>query len=357
MTLGLVLTQSRAGMVSVLLIAGFMLLKRRVFSARLQTWQIIIWAAAFYAATALLPLVSEALLLSSTRAGGGAYSDRLGIWTQVGHAILQAPWFGYGWNQTAAAQIAVAGVYPGELTYTYAHNVVLDLLLWNGLPLGILITLACGYWFVTRMLRARSVEAVYAMAALLPFAMHSMVEFPFAYAYFLITAGLLIGIVEASTAHKPPITVSARWLWPVLAVWAGVGSVIAFEYFQIEEDFRIVRFENLRIGTTPSSYQVPEIRVLTHMGAMLAASRTTPEPGMKPEQIELLRQAARRFAYGAITYRYATALGLNGDAEGASREMALIKGLYGSRYYASTREAMHELAATKYPQLRAVQLP
>ena len=173
--------------------------------------------------------------------------------------FLQAPWFGYGWNQTAAAQIAVAGAHPGDMTFTYAHNIVLDLLLWNGLPLGILITLACGYWFVTRMLRARNVEAVYAMAALLPFAMHSMVEFPFAYAYFLITAGLLIGIVEASTARRPPITVSTRWLWPVLAVWAGVGSVIAFEYFQVEEDFRIVRFENLRIGTTPSSYEVPEI--------------------------------------------------------------------------------------------------
>lgn len=143
----------------------------------------------------------------------------------------------------------------------------------------------------------------------------------------------------------------------VLCVWAGVGGYMAYEYFQIEEDFRIVRFENFRVGATPASYEVPHVWMLSHMAAMLKAARQAPQSDMAQAELENLRQVSDRFAYGAIRFKYAQSLGLNGDPAGASKQMRIIHGMYGDFFYKACKGELTRLTAAKYPQLAAVQIP
>jgi hypothetical protein len=358
MTGVLVLTQSRAGMVSVLVISAFLLWKQRSVRLRLSRTAVIWWVMGFIAATLLLPNLSEFLMLGDVRSltATESVSERWLIWKQVSYAIAQAPWFGYGWNQTPTANAVGALAFPGSTTYTNAHNIVLDLMVWCGIPLGLLLTGLMAYWGFSRMRAVKQPQAILAMAALLPIAVHSLLEFPFAYAYFLISAGFFVGIVEASHVPARRVAINARWLWAVLGIWAGLGGYMAYEYLQIEEDFRIVRFENLRVGATPASYEAPHVWMLSHMAAMLKAARQVPKPDMPRADLENLRKVSDRFAYGAIRFKYAQALGLNGDPAGATRQMQIIHGMYGDFFYKACKDELARLTVDKYPQLAQIRV-
>lgn len=358
MSVGLVLTQSRAGMLSAVVVALFLFWKNYATPARLAPRYIAGWLLAYVAAVQILPFVHELLLMADPRSMNvGVDSARVTIWKQMLSGIAQAPWFGYGWNQTPTAHAAGSLAVPGSMTYTNAHNVVLDLLAWNGVPLGLLLTGACAYWFVSRIRGANQPGAIYAMACLLPIAVHSMVEYPFAYSYFLLTAGLMAGVVEASHRAVQTFKINLRWAGLALTIWSAAGLYMAYEYLLVEEDFRIVRFENLRIGQTPAEYKVPDIWMLSHMGAMLTAARQQALPGMVTSDLENLRKVSLRFPYGSLSLRYAVALGLNGDPIGATRQMAVVRGMYGDYYYQAAVSVLRGLQREKYPELALVITP
>ena len=358
MSVGLVLTQSRAGMLSAVVVALFLLWKNNVTRARIAPRYIVVWFLGYGAAVQFLPFLHELLLMADARSMNvGVDSARVIIWKQVLSGIVQAPWFGYGWNQTPTAHAVGSLAVPSSMTYTNAHNVVLDLVAWNGLPIGLLLTGACAYWLVSRMQRANQSGSIYAIACLLPIAVHSMVEYPFAYSYFLLTAGLLVGVVEASHRAAQILKVNLRWAGLALTIWAAAGLCMAYEYLQIEEDFRVVRFENLRLGKTPTEYQVPDIWMLSHMGAMLTAARQQASPGMTADDLENLRKVSLRFPYGSLSLRYALALGLNGNPAGSTKQMAVVRAMYGDYYYQAAKSVLRGLQREKYPELALVITP
>ena len=359
MTGVLILTQSRAGMLSVLVVAAYLIWRKGAVKSRLSAKAVACWIICFWIGTLALPYLSEFLQQGYVRSIQSAepISQRWRMWQQIGYAVMQSPWVGYGWNQTAAASAVGAIAYPGSIPYTYAHNFVMDMLAWCGLPLGLLLTGAIAYWFVTRLLASKRLDAVYAMACLLPLAVHSLLEYPFAYAYFLIAAGLMVGVVEAAQVPARTLTLNARWVWGLLALWVPIGGYLTYEYFQIEEDFQVVRFENLRIGKTATAYQVPDVWMLSHLGTMLKSRRLTIEPNMAKADLEMLRVVSHRFADNIPHFRYALALALNGDPVAANHQLAIIRGLYGDKYYAACQRELNRLQKEKYPQLSAVITP
>ena len=343
------MTQSRAAIVSALVLAFFLIVNKRHYLPTLSTWSVGGWFFGLLGARVTLPQVANLLFLPS---GGVAMSlgdsnGRFAIWEQVLSAIFQAPWLGYGWNQTFRAQAVGALLHPNEITYTYAHNVVLDLLAWNGIPLGLLIVGAFVAWLVVRAMSLKTPASIFAMGALLPIVVQSLFEFPFAYANFLLTAGLLIGVIEANHVTTRRFVVRTGAVFVFCAIYLVVGVMVALEYVRVEEDYRIVRFENLRIGATPSDYEVPHFRFLTHMGAMLDAARTAPAPGMSAAQIENLREASHRFAYGLLMYKYAVALSLNNSSQDGMRQMIQLRTIYGEDYYLKSKAAY--ILATHQP--------
>ena len=358
MTWILVLTQSRTALLGAGIVTIFLLYKFRIVESRVPGSYVLIWLAGFGIATVLLPFVDNVLLLGDPRSttlvdGNG----RAAIWTQSIYAILDAPWFGYGWNQSPAAQAIGALKHPGSLAFTNAHNLVLDLITWLGLPLGVLLSAAGVYWFATRIKKINTIDATYAMAIVLTVAVHSMLEFPFAYAYFLLIVGLFVGVIEARVATASKVEVSSKAGWATAAVFAVFGSYFCYEYLLLEEDYRVARFENLKIGRTASDYQRPNIHINTQMIALLSALRQPALPNMPAEQIENLRKVSLRFGYQPLVFKYAMALGLNGDVAGSSHQMLVIRSMFGERYYEQARADMLDEAASHYPQLNAVQLP
>lgn len=356
-TAALVMTHSRAGMLGALTITAFYWVKRRQVQTRISGQMVLVWAALFVIATLLSPHLDQALLLSSEREPLFTSNGRIQLWLRALNGIRHSPWLGYGWNQTATAMMYGALAYPGESYITYAHNVLLDMLTWNGIPLGVSLIGFGAYWFFTRAYQVKELNSIYAMGCLLPFIIHSLVEFPFAYAYFLVLAGFMMGTIEGTRTEQSHVLrirkISAAG---TLIFLFSSGIYITYEYFLIEEDVRVTRFENLHVGATALDYQKPNIILLTQMAALQRASRQQPVPGMTTHQLEDLRQTVQQFPHGGLLLRYALVLGLNEDKKGALEALALVRSMYGERFYTAAKEVWNEKANT-YPVLKTIVPP
>ena len=335
-------TQSRAGVLGALVVAGFLLAHGHFRSLRLRPIHIVGWLTFLGLWIVVLqPGLSSLLLMSGPRSFEvGVDSPRMTIWKQMLYGIWHAPWWGYGVNATPTANAWGGLEVPGSVTYTHGHNIVLDVLAWFGIPLGVLVAAVAAYWFVTRMLRVRQPWGIYAMACLLPILVHSMVEYPYAYGYFWVASGLCIGLVEADSQPN------GGWRWPRIAglvlvtFWTVVGAVMTWEYVKIEEDFRYVRFESLNLGHTPAEHTLPQVHLLTQLDSMLRAGRQKPVADMPQAALDNLGDASMRFAFPILRSRYAQALWLRGDMAAATAQLGLIRGMYGEEVYQGTLERM-----------------
>jgi hypothetical protein len=358
-TLALVLTQSRTAIVSGCVIAVWGAWKVSSHCTRLRPFHLVLWLVAYLSALQVLPWISDLLLIVETRNISLTRDNgRIIMWQQMAAGLQQSPWFGFGWNQTPTAHAAGSLAYPGRLTFTNAHNMFVDLIGWTGIPVGLALSAACIYWLTRRMWSINNVTPIFAMAGFLPIFIHSMLEYPFAYAYFLVAAGFYIGIIEADTASSLSLRLP-RWAGvAILTPLFVLGGCIIYEYMLIEEDFRIVRFENMRIGSTPPEYKHPEhLWLLSHEIGMLQHARQHARRGMSDDELESLRKATLRFPYGSLGLRYVVALGINGKPEEASHHMQVIKGMFGAFYYRACVESLRSMQAEQYPELAAVLTP
>jgi O-antigen ligase len=284
-------------------------------------------------------------------------SNRLTIWKQSVAAIAHQPWFGYGWNQVSTAQVTVAASYPSHLSFGSSHNILLDLLLWNGIPIGLTIITATGYWLISRAIRASTITSWYALLSIGVLLIHGMLELPLEYAYFLLPLGFFCGVVEVEHPTKKTLILDRRWLWAPVAIGLFFLVWVWQEYRVIEEDYRLMRFETLRIGTLKADQAAPNVVLLSQLREDIRLARSQAHPDMTASELEAMRITAHRFPYYANLYRYSLALALNGRKDEATLEFKRMCNMYPAPQCPIAIEQIKRLADDKYPQLKAWKLP
>lgn len=357
--MALAATESRTGVLSFLLLSGWWVVKNKRVRFRLSSWVVALAGIGFLAFFWAWPSIFSFIQQSS---GLGAEVNtkaglRLVVWPQLLEALAQRPWWGWGLGQIPEAHNAVAHVHAVSEPFSYSHNIVLDLVLGMGVPLTALLLLVTGVWLWRRVRAANQLLPWYCLAVALPVAVHSMLEFPFAYAYFLVPVMFALGALEGVAGGKPVLRIGVR---PMAALLLGVsilGAWSVVEYLRVEEDFRVARFEALRLGQTPGGYQKPKVVLLTQLGALLEGARISPRPGMGPDELALSKQVALRFPWAATQNRYALSLALNGNPEEAVRQLRVMKAMHGEKTYREIKANWNSLAQDKYPQLRELTLP
>ena len=359
---GLVITESRSGVLGLLFIAAWWFAKRRRLGFTLSLPAAGLWLTFFGCCFWFWPtcftFIQEGRwtesVISQINVGD---SGRLAIWQQLWQAVLIRPWFGWGLREVSSAQNAIIHSYAESMPVTYAHNIVMDLAVGIGLPLTLLLTGVTLVWLWRRARAVNDALTWYCLAAAVPLGVHSMLEYPFAYAYLLVPVMLLVGVLEARLA--PVRGLRMPW-WSATMAWMLISATMVWsviEYTLIEADFRIVRFEALRVGHTPFDYERPHIILLTQLDALLHGGRIVPKPGMNADEVELARKVALRFPWPATQNRYAQSLALNGNAEEAVRQLRVIRAVHGELTYAQIKNGWTLLAAEKYPQLHELKLP
>ncbi|WP_348682685.1 PglL family O-oligosaccharyltransferase [Acidovorax soli] len=352
--LGMVMAQSRTGWLQIGLLLGWGLAMQARAGLRITRGQLLVLGATFAAGVLLWPAVGDALLLSTGRSIGDQMQAgaRLPFWWSMLDAVGREPLWGYGWQQVGAAQQRVALDHPSVgAMFEHSHNLVLDLLLWNGLPVGGLIAAALAWWFIAHIRASRDARVVWLLAATGGVFMHGMLEFPLEYAYFLIPVGLVMGAVDnLSPAGGASLRVPR---WAVLSFTALLAALfvgVNADYLKAEENYRTLRMESARIGAAGIVTPAPELRLLTQLGAFLQFARTEATPGMAPEQVDWMRKVSERFGYPPVMFRYALAAGLNGQPEVAQQTLARLCRIHEPQRCVEAHEGWAGLQV-RYPQL------
>lgn len=353
----LAMTESRTGVLSFALLSGWWFIKKKRVDFRASPWVIALSGIAFLGFFWAWPSLFVFVQIS----GASAEVDttpglRLVVWPQLLEALAQRPWWGWGIHEISKAHNAVAHAYAVSRPFSYSHNILLDLALGVGVPLTLLLVLVTGVWLLRRVRAANRLLPWYCLAVALPVAIHSMLEFPFAYGYFLVPVMFALGALEGMAGGKSVLRIGVG---PAAALLLGVSIVAAWsvvEYVEIEEDFRIARFEALRVGHTPSDYQRPRVVLLTQLGALLDGARIKPKPGMTEDELDLAKKVALRYPWTATQNCYALSLALNGNPEEAMRQLRVVRAMYGEKNYKEIKENWSNLAE-KYPELRELKLP
>lgn len=359
--LGMGITESRTGLLSGLTLCIWWFARRQVF-VRVLHWPWVATCALGLIAIMWVwpPLISHIHEAGPRQEGvtiNTAAGIRLEVWKQLWDAAWTKPWLGWGLRGVSTALNAVQHNYTQSSPFTYAHNIILDMMIGMGIPLAVLVVCAAGVWMWQRVKNIETMRSWYAVGLLIPFGVHSLFEYPFAYAYFLVPAMLAIGMLEQSSERSVTIVISSKIVSGMLFLFGSILIWLSVEYFNIEEDFRIARFESINLGQTPAGYEPPNILLLTQLKAMVAATRTVPRPNMPAEEIDQLRAATLRFPWVPVQNTYALSLALNGNSQEAIRQLKVLRATHGEKVYEGIKTTWTELAQTKYPQLKALALP
>lgn len=356
---GIAMTRSRTAILAILVMAGWIFWGRRRLGLKCSAVETVSGVVMFAVLWAGWPAVSDWLHLSAESTVGrlqGTFTGeiRLVLWQQLLDAVWRQPMTGYGWNQVSAAQVAVIAEYPNVAPAEYSHNLVIDLLVWNGVPLGAMIVLVMAGWLVMQMRSIKSAESWFALLFILLIGTHGMVELPHAYAYFLLPAGLCIGILcrQQAIAFSLPRPAYAG----LVAASIVVSGWIFVEYQTIEADYRLMRFESIGLERRSADAVAPKVVLLTQLQDFIRFARTEATEGMTNEEIHWMERVAHRYPYPPALMRYALALGMNHRPEEAALELRRLKQIQPAERFGEVRDAWPSLVK-RYPQLGNVSLP
>jgi len=230
LVLGVMLTASRTGLVGVLMLAVWGVLDRDLpMRLRRALWAApLVYAAGWLGMSALSHLQGQAFGGEARlHDGSDISSSRFAIWRDTIALIRMEPWAGVGFGQFNFAWTLTPSPQRPVAFFDHTHNIVLQLLVELGLPLGGLVIACLGYalWkLVQQALRPVSEAPAHAIGAagarvllymVLLVGLHSLLEYPLWYAYFLLPTlcfwgmglaadgGVRAGAARAAEAARP----------------------------------------------------------------------------------------------------------------------------------------------------------
>lgn len=311
---GVALTQSRTGWVAVAMCGVVGLLARHKLAPG-RSWVAIIGLLAWFGLLVLAlgagghALMPGAALSIDQQVSVG---KRPQIWAFALEAIGRAPWLGYGWLQGVRAQLELAPQFASlQTTVQYAHNLLLDLALWQGVPITLAVVGGSALWCY-RLRRLTSPPQWMLWLALAVLLVHAMLELPHAHAYFLLPAAIMVGTLAEQGGSRALVSVP-RWVSAVLVVGATLALALVFvDYRRIEDDAMTRALREARIGRLDMP-EPPRIHLLKGLDEGLRHVRVKPRRGMTAAELREMRRALDRYPSVNALLRYAQANVLAGD--------------------------------------------
>lgn len=187
-----------------------------------------------------LSLAVTKLLSQSTRnfVSTDIATGRFEVWQTILTAISQAPWVGYGTFNTHAAHFAVRelNLTPKGQFLDSAHNLLLDLVVWFGIPLGVI---ACALFLkILFDFLKNNKEKKEVLFLAIPIVTHSQLELPLFYLNFIALFTFII------TFNQKTIKNIKSLLLPFAIITTTITMMffIAKDYASLEREFSNYRY-------------------------------------------------------------------------------------------------------------------
>jgi O-antigen ligase len=240
---GLVLTASRMSWLQICWIsgAGAYLVTQMESATRPRYWRaLFVLPLAMALLTIVLPHLIDLMQLSFSQTAvdrlqaEGLDRNRWLIYSQAWEIFKAHPVLGIGPGELQFNQLLLMDHYKAVLFASSAHNLLLDLLVMTGLVGTIGFAWFGIGWFLRVRQGPTSLETTAMLLMLAVLGIHSLLEFPEWYGFFLFPAVFLIGSLETRFVTLQA-NLATRTL-PLIAVLYGAAScaVLWYQYQQIE---------------------------------------------------------------------------------------------------------------------------
>ncbi|MFG6467284.1 PglL family O-oligosaccharyltransferase [Roseateles sp. BYS87W] len=310
-----VLSASRTGFIGVAMLALWGLVDRQLSRpARLALLATPVMLGLSWWLMAQWSAEGHAFGAASRLSEGAGSPSRLAILHDAWALTRANPWLGVGWGEFNFAWTLTPFPNRPIAFFDHTHNLPSQLAVELGLPWAgaVLALLGWGLWQAWRGAARPGPEAPLRRAALmlvLAIGLHSLLEYPLWYAYFLLPACFALGLALPARADDAPATSPAPWQW------VG-GLLMAGSLFAVWDYQRIVAIYAPAADDAPLSRRIAagQHSVFFSHQADYAAATSLP-----PGQAAL--DATRRTAFSLIDARlmmhWSRSLEAVGDVDGA----------------------------------------
>lgn len=325
---------------------------------------------------ALEPLLALAdgknMTSAAERLGSSSFgqSGRHYEWLKAWKSFQAAPWFGHGWGSYSLQGFLINDVYPdgyrpyeNGVLFTHSHNSLLNLLAEMGIA-GTALVLGGLLWVLRGSLkRAHAAQGVFVLAAISVSLVHSLLEYPLWYIYFLSAFSLFVGFAPAARESQPAGSLKTDDATRSGLIYSGMAALLALALCGGIMRLAVAYQELRTIAASSSNNPQEHTKRIT---GLLLISQTEPmlqyyaqlqltdyiEPTDTRFPDWLYEAGRKSLHYRPFTnsYKWALLAYRQGDKDEAQRWMDAVY-----RYYPARLDTYGaELSATSnYPELRA----
>jgi len=362
----LALIGSRSPWLYLAMLAGFALvlhrLRRGAASRRLAVFACWLLPG-FIAANLLvtLPILAPREGLAMTTSAERLFNmavgigSRLELWGEAWRMFLAAPVLGAGFGQFTwhhfLHQAAYGGPFDAAGLFNHSHNIVFQLLAETGIAGALIIVGAVLAWLAGLRRVNFDLEWWWLLALLGVIGIHSLLEYPLWYSYFLGPAALLLGLgAQRSLAVRFSGTARAA-----VALAVVVGCVNLAAVIPAYRDFEHLVFSARPRAPQPSSDEAFAQALMTVHGEPLLrpyvelaiAYGVGVDREQLGDRLALVTRAMHFVPVEVVVYRQALLLALAGDAAAAREQLQRSLRVYPAERAAVVAE-LQDLAR-RYP--------
>ncbi len=263
--------------------------------------------------------------------GAASVNDRIGLWRMALVIAAEHPFTGVGWGAFAGEYfqyLSGSGGFAPPGLYNNVHNLPLHLLAETGIVGAALLLIPAG-WGLLLALRARPDSGYWWLWATLGvFAIHSLLEYPFWYAYFLGIAALLLGLCP-SPALLPRLARFGRVV-AASALLAGAANML-FLWSDYRVFERVVRPTIEQLRSAGFAGTILRIHGNTLLTPYVELSMVMPLPANRDDlqrRLALHERVIRFSPQPVLVYRQVLLLALDGRAPEARLLLAAARRAY-----------------------------
>ncbi|WP_374324683.1 PglL family O-oligosaccharyltransferase [Aquipseudomonas alcaligenes] len=328
---GLALAQSRTTWLAGFVIVLYWAWQRRRLTLRLSTRDVLLWFVLFGCMVLVLPTLGDWLgVYVESPFERARQMQRWDMYRQFIYAVMHGPWYGYGWGQAFMAQGEVSLAFPLALPTVYSHNILIDMLIWNGPVLGVGLVLGYVFWLGRLFVGARSLDAVLSWVALIPFLLHCLLEYPFAYLFLLLPAALFLGVIQAEVSGGVGDFSLPKWVVVGVAL-SSLVTIAAFwrDYMLVEAEYQEALKREEVSFIAEGQQAVSHVWLLSNMREYIYFMRLPLRGDYAASQLGRVLRVAHRYPRDYVLFKGATVMALNGEYDQAYLYLLLLEKLHG----------------------------
>ena len=174
----------------------------------------------------------------------GSNGQRLYDWHAAWLAIQASPWWGEGpgsFYKLSVDAMAKTGPTPFAKFAEHAHNLPLQLGAEYGVPVALIAVVGMLGWYLKHLLRKPSPLSLWVLSCVAVTGLHSLVEYPLWYTYFLIPMALCIGALDAQDETLPTLRLPRRLGQIACIVGLGTLSWTMVDWMAVRTAYLVLR--------------------------------------------------------------------------------------------------------------------